>query len=533
MEKISFDYSIKNIAASSEKQYKTRLLGSSEHLMHNMRWRAYHFLKPKKHKQKLETYGFKSRLQPEIIKELKPFEDRLLQLVRNIEFKPRSNDFQQRLREDIKESINHQDIIVKADKTSNFYRMEPKEYQRLLDVNIQDSYKKAPADQAKTINKEAKRIADLLKLSDRIDMIAEREAYILLKDHKPNFANERKCRLINPCKGELGKISKKLLEKMVRKTVTETKVNLWRNTQEVLQWFDNIQHKESASFISFDIVGFYPAISKTLFEKALKHAEKYSPLSALEKEVISHSKKTLLFSNSIPWQKKGESDFDITMGSHDGAECCELVGCYLLSQLKAELGDQVSLGLYRDDGLAVTHASPRDTENMKKVICKVFKNNGLQITIQANKKVVDFLDVTLNLETKKYHPFLKPGNTPVYINSKSNHPPSIKKAVPLGINKRLCDISSDEVSFKNHTKVYQEALQKSGFKHKLVYTPKSPPAEATASSTKRKRRRRVTWFNPPFDMQVKTPIGQKFRAMVEECFPKGHKLRKIFNKNTL
>jgi hypothetical protein len=32
--------------------------------------------------------------------------------------------------------------------------------------------------------------------------------------------------------------------------------------------------------------------------------------------------------------KKGESLFDVTMGSYDGAEVCELVGLYLLHQMR-------------------------------------------------------------------------------------------------------------------------------------------------------------------------------------------------------
>ena len=43
--------------------------------------------------------------------------------------------------------------------------------------------------------------------------------------------------------------------------------------------------------------------------------------------------------------------FDVTMGSYDGAELCELVGLYLLNQLSTVI-DKSSVGLYRDDGLA-------------------------------------------------------------------------------------------------------------------------------------------------------------------------------------
>ena len=82
------------------------------------------------------------------------------------------------------------------------------------------------------------------------------------------------------------------------------------------------------------------------------------------------------------------------MGSYDGAETCELVGSFLLSQLQ-DLN--INVGLYRDDGLATTNATPRDTENIKKEICRIFNNNGLRITIEANKQIINSLDVTFNL----------------------------------------------------------------------------------------------------------------------------------------
>ena len=87
------------------------------------------------------------------------------------------------------------------------------------------------------------------------------------------------------------------------------------------------------------------------------------------------------------------------MGSYDGAETCELVGSFLLSQLQ---NLDVNIGLYRDDGLAISNAAPRDSENIKKERCRVFNQNGLRITIEANKQVINFLDVTFNLNNSIY-----------------------------------------------------------------------------------------------------------------------------------
>ena len=40
------------------------------------------------------------------------------------------------------------------------------------------------------------------------------------------------------------------------------------------------------------------------------------------------------------------------MGSFDGAEVCELVALYILSNLKERFGNE-KIGLYRDNGLAI------------------------------------------------------------------------------------------------------------------------------------------------------------------------------------
>ena len=49
---------------------------------------------------------------------------------------------------------------------------------------------------------------------------------------------------------------------------------------------------------------------------------------------------------------KKSSGFDVTMGIFDGAEVCELVGLYLLSQLQHLA---MNVGLCRDDGIANTN----------------------------------------------------------------------------------------------------------------------------------------------------------------------------------
>ena len=67
-----------------------------------------------------------------------------------------------------------------------------------LHDNVTKTYKKAPPKFKTSINLEAKNIAELINLDDRIECIARTLDFITLKDHKPDFRQDPLCRLINP-----------------------------------------------------------------------------------------------------------------------------------------------------------------------------------------------------------------------------------------------------------------------------------------------------------------------------------------------
>ena len=240
-----------------------------------------------------------------------------------------------------------------------------------------------------------------------------------------------------------------------------------------------------------------------IFHRVLKnHYLLLVHISDEDRKAIFQASKSLLFDKDKPWSKKGNSDFDIGMGSYHGAECCELVGLFLLSLLQHL---KINLGVYRDDALGAGLLTARQMEQTKKEICRIFREQNLSITIEANKKIVNFLDVTLDLNSGIYKPYMKPNNTPLYINKDSNHPPSIIKNIPAAVNKRLCNISANERVFKEAIPPYQNALNKSGYDYKLRYEKVT-----NNNNNKRNRHRNVTWFNPPFSTNVYTNIGAKF-----------------------
>ena len=69
-----------------------------------------------------------------------------------------------------------------------------------------------------------------------------------------------------------------------------------------------------------------------------------------------------MYSEGVPWVKKGDGNFDIGMGAYHGAQACEIVGLFLLSLLD-DLPNFRTI-LYRDDGLGITTSSPRLQEKL-------------------------------------------------------------------------------------------------------------------------------------------------------------------------
>ena len=176
------------------------------------------------------------------------------------------------------------------------------------------------------------------------------KAFISLKDHKENFENNPKCRLFNPAKSESRKISKLILDKVNTHLKIILNVNQWRNTQNVTEWFGNIEQKSRHSFSLFDIglVDFYPSISENLLDQALSWASSLAEISHEDISIIKHARKSLLFNNGRLWIKNSNSNlFDVTMGSYDGAEICDLVGPFILNHLGKSFGKE-NIGLYTE-----------------------------------------------------------------------------------------------------------------------------------------------------------------------------------------
>ena len=183
---------------------------------------------------------------------------------------------------------------------------------------------------------------------------------------------------------------------------------------------------------------------------------------------------------------KKESLFDVTMGAYDGAEVCELVGTFLLDKI-SEIYEKNGIGLYRDYGLSVfKNKSGTQLERIKKNLQETFKDFGLELVAESNLNIVNYLDVTLNLNNGSFKPYHKPDDIIQYINKESNHPPSITEHLPASIEKRLSNISSDQKIFKEAAIYYEETLNKADYINNLVYHTSSTSNQESKNKSRQR-----------------------------------------------
>ena len=191
------------------------------------------------------------------------------------------------------------------------YGLDPTEYDKLLNNNVTKSYKKPNIKTVNEINKEANVLTEKLKIND----------------HKPHFPKNVICRLLNPCKSEIVKISKVYLKNINNSIRSSNNINQWQNSKNFIDWFKIIPLKKQSHFIKFDIVSFCTSISRNVLNEAIQFTRNYHNINDDMINAIMNSRKGFLFYDGNPWVKKDTlQHFDVTEGSFDGAEICETCG---------------------------------------------------------------------------------------------------------------------------------------------------------------------------------------------------------------
>ena len=79
-------------------------------------------------------------------------------MVKNIQFRKIDNNFQQKVKDDIKDMKSINKVFVPTDKSRNIYKLENEQYSKLLRESVTKTYKKSAFNKACNIYNKDKKI---------------------------------------------------------------------------------------------------------------------------------------------------------------------------------------------------------------------------------------------------------------------------------------------------------------------------------------------------------------------------------------
>ena len=124
--------------------------------------------------------------------------------------------------------------------------------------------------------------------------------------------------------------------------------------------------------------------------------------------------------------------------------------------------------VFIDNGLLVlSNVNGQQIDWVRKNTILFFKDIGFLIDVETNLKIIDFLDIALDLNKGTFKPYKKPNDSLLYIKKSSNHPLQIMKQLLKIISNRLSKNYSNEEVFNESKIDYKNALNQSGY-YKLI-----------------------------------------------------------------
>ena len=145
---------------------------------------------------------------------------------------------------------------------------------------------------------------------------------------------------------------------------------------------------------------FYPSVSKKLLKDLVLFVQTHTDINRKDIEVIFYYNIFHYFMiTNHGLTKDSNGDIDVTMGSYDRAEVCELVGLFMLNELLKKF-DKDNIGLYRDDGLSVfKNHNGHQNDKFQKELIDLFKQHHMNLQVKCNLKIVNYFDIMLDLTT--------------------------------------------------------------------------------------------------------------------------------------
>ena len=171
--------------------------------------------------------------------------------------------------------------------------------------NLTRDYRLDDGNKLSDINNDTRKFARSLDIGDRMESHSQANAFLTIKDHKEDFPNTVKCRVINPACNNLGKVSKRVLDEINTTCREAAGVSQWKSTQDVLRWFTEIHAqnptKNRGKFVQFDICEFYPSISDKLLKDSLDYAKNHASIDEEEVDLIMACRRSILFNDGKTW----------------------------------------------------------------------------------------------------------------------------------------------------------------------------------------------------------------------------------------
>ena len=149
---------------------------------------------------KKETYGFKTEKTPKLPTEgeyphidwekvkneveiLREFEDELFKIPKKVKFRFFDNPLQRTMRADLKTVKSSCRVVVKADKTRNFYGVPPQYYHYVMVSNINNDYAEVDQRELDEVNYDAADLAEGLGIAERAEVFQKKSAFVTFKRH--------------------------------------------------------------------------------------------------------------------------------------------------------------------------------------------------------------------------------------------------------------------------------------------------------------------------------------------------------------
>ncbi|CAB4012288.1 Hypothetical predicted protein, partial [Paramuricea clavata] len=106
-----------NIGLPSRTQYQRRLIEKTESVIQRMRWKA-HFFLGKQTTNCDEQFGLPSPNNAPMVTQLKHFEDDVIKMISNIQFRTVNDPFMNKISKDLDRINSSNNILVFADKST-------------------------------------------------------------------------------------------------------------------------------------------------------------------------------------------------------------------------------------------------------------------------------------------------------------------------------------------------------------------------------------------------------------------------------